>query len=63
MDRDGQMAKPLKHGLVKPDQFSITWRSPLIELPASPGEGSSPRQASGGPIRTPGSPTYFDAGF
>ncbi len=57
------MTKPSKQGFVKRPQYSFTCRSPLTELPAYPGEGSSPLQASGGPIRTPGSPTYFDAGF
>lgn len=57
------MTKPPKHIFVKQPQYSCTWRSPLTELPAYPGEGSSPLQSSGGPLCTPGSPTYFDAGF
>ncbi len=57
------MTKSPKHGVVKRPQHSFIRISPLIELPASPGEDSSPLQASRGPIRTPGSPTYFDAAF
>jgi hypothetical protein len=63
MDEDGQMAKTPKHIFMIRHQYSLTWRSPLTELSAYPGEGPSLLQASGGPIRTPGSPTFFDAGF
>lgn len=57
------MTKPPKHVFVKRPQYSFTRRSPLIELPPFPGEGSSPLQANERPIRTPGSPTFFDADF
>jgi hypothetical protein len=53
MDEDGQMATPPKHVLVIRQQYSSIWKSPPTELPAYPGEGSSPLQASGGSIRTP----------
>ncbi len=57
------MTKPPKHVFVKRPQYSCSWRSPVTELPSYPGEDSSPLQASGGPIRTPGSPTDFDLAF
>ena len=63
MDEDGQMAIPPKQVFMIRLQYLFTWRFPRTELSVYPGEGSSPLQASGGPIRTPGSPTFFDAGF
>lgn len=61
MDKEGQMPLPPKHVFMMRHQYLLIWRFPLTELSVYPGEGSSPLQASGGPIRTPGSPAFFDA--
>ncbi|GJL58027.1 MAG: hypothetical protein NPIRA03_08840 [Nitrospirales bacterium] len=63
MDEDGQMAELPKHVYMRQHQYFLTWKSSQTKLSAYPGEGSSLLLTSGEPIRTPGLPTFFDAGF